>query len=130
MATIFFYEKPGCANNTRQKKLLAASGHTVIARNILTHPWTRDVLTTFFGVHPVHEWFNLASPRIKSGEIVPEDTGADEAIALMLDDPILIRRPLMQIEDQFEIGFDQNRIHAWIGLSRKLFDLDSCQSDK
>jgi hypothetical protein len=36
MATITFYEKPGCINNTRQKKLIAAAGHQVIAKNLLT----------------------------------------------------------------------------------------------
>ncbi|MBI1424317.1 MAG: hypothetical protein GC149_12685 [Gammaproteobacteria bacterium] len=41
MAEIVFYEKPGCGNNTRQKALLAAAGHHVIARNLLTEPWIR-----------------------------------------------------------------------------------------
>ena len=36
MATIVFYEKPGCGNNTKQKVWLAASGHTVLAKNLLT----------------------------------------------------------------------------------------------
>ena len=36
MATITFYEKPGCINNTRQKKLLEAAGHQVVAKNLLT----------------------------------------------------------------------------------------------
>jgi hypothetical protein len=30
MATVHFYEKPGCINNTRQKKILAAAGHEVL----------------------------------------------------------------------------------------------------
>ena len=37
MATVVFYEKPGCGNNTKQKVWLAASGHTVLAKN-LPHP--------------------------------------------------------------------------------------------
>jgi nitrogenase-associated protein len=63
MARIVFYEKPGCGNNTKQKVLLAAAGHEVIARNLLTEPWTQERLLEFFGARPVAEWFNRAAPR-------------------------------------------------------------------
>ena len=44
MATVIFYEKPGCGNNTKQKVWLAASGHTVLAKNLLTEKWTASRL--------------------------------------------------------------------------------------
>ena len=44
MATIFFCEKPGCINNTRQKTLLESAGHEVIARNLLAETWTQPRL--------------------------------------------------------------------------------------
>ncbi len=126
MAKITFYEKPGCGNNTRQKALLVAAGHEAIARNLLTEPWTNERLLAFFGAHPVADWFNRPSPRIKSGEIVPETMDADTALWLMLQDPLLIRRPLMEAEGRREIGFDQNLIHAWLGLTPTGSDLESC----
>jgi len=72
MARIVFYEKPGCGNNTKQKALLAAAGHEVVARNLLAEPWTHERLLEFFGKRPVADWFNRAAPRVKDGEIVPE----------------------------------------------------------
>jgi len=126
MAQITFYEKPGCGNNTKQKALLAVAGHEVIARNLLTEPWTNEGLLAFFGARPVAEWFNRAAPRIKSGEIVPESLDADTALWLMLQDPLLIRRPLIEAEGRREIGFDQNLIHAWLGLTPRGGDLESC----
>jgi nitrogenase-associated protein len=126
MTTILFYEKPGCANNTRQKALLAAAGHEVIARNLLTEPWTNERLLAFFGTRPVADWFNRAAPRIKSGEIVPETLDADTALWLMLQDPLLIRRPLIEADGRLEIGFDQDIIHAWLGLTPTSSDLESC----
>ena len=51
MATVTFYEKPGCANNTRQKKLLAAAGHQVIAKDLLTEDWTATAFAGFFRCH-------------------------------------------------------------------------------
>ncbi len=118
MTTVIFYEKPGCANNTRQKVLLAAAGHTVLARNLLTEPWTAQRLLAFFGERPVAAWFNRASPKVKSGEIVPEELDAVTALAMMRADPLLIRRPLLEADGRFEVGFDPEVIKAWLGLSQ------------
>lgn len=117
MTTILFYEKPGCGNNSRQKAWLAAAGHTVDAKSLLTEPWTAERLLAFFGSRPVAEWFNRAAPRVKSGEIVPETQSAESALALMLTDPLFIRRPLMEAAGRREVGFDPEVVDAWLGLT-------------
>jgi hypothetical protein len=38
------------------------------------------------------------------------------ALAMMIADPLLIRRPLMQVGDRCESGFDSNAVDEWIGL--------------
>ena len=129
MAKITFYEKPGCGNNTRQKALLIQAGHEVIARNLLTEPWTAAQLQDFFSGLPVAEWFNRAAPRVKSGEVVPEILDENTALALMLADPLLIRRPLMESAGQRLAGFDLLRIEAWLGMPLTAdgqADLQSC----
>ncbi len=55
MATLFFYEKPGCANNARQKRLLMEAGHELIVRNLLETRWEVGELRAFFGGRPVSE---------------------------------------------------------------------------
>ncbi len=128
MATILFYEKPGCMNNSRQKTLLAAAGHTVWAKNLLTERWTAQRLRAFFGDLPVTEWFNLSSPRIREGEVDYERVTETEALVLMLADPLLIRRPLMEIDGDYRVGFDPEAVDAWIGLRRQARgqDLETC----
>jgi len=116
MATVYFYEKPGCINNTRQKKLLTAAGHQVVALNLLTEPWQKDRLRTFFGELAVRDWFNYSAPAIKNGEIEPDKLTEHQALALMLENPLLIRRPLMQVGDSLMAGFDQQAVDDWIGL--------------
>ncbi|MDD5058866.1 MAG: hypothetical protein PHQ60_13435 [Sideroxydans sp.] len=117
MATIHFYEKPGCGNNTKQKIWLAASGHTVLAKNLLIEKWSAEKLRAFFGELPVEKWFNLAAPRIKSGELNPAEFDASTALAMMLAEPLLIRRPLMEVEGERMVGFDADAVRAWIGLN-------------
>lgn len=62
------------------------------------------------------EWFNRNAPRVKSGEVVPEALNADSAMALLLAEPLLIRRPLLEANGRRDVGFDPPRIHAWLGL--------------
>jgi nitrogenase-associated protein len=116
MATVVFYEKPGCINNTKQKALLLAAGHTLEVHNLLTEPWTVEKLQTFFAEMPVTEWFNRTAPQVKSGEVVPEQLNAETALALMVENPILIRRPLMQVDDRRVVGFETEHVDRWIGL--------------
>ena len=129
MAHVVFFEKPGCANNTRQKRLLEEAGHSLDARSLLTEPWTADRLRSFFGARPVAEWFNKAAPRVKSGEVDPARLDAEAALALMLAEPLLIRRPLMEADGARVVGFDQAFVDQWIGLSPKApqGDLESCR---
>ncbi len=117
MAKVIFYEKPGCKNNTKQKTLLAAAGHELETYDIRTFAWTPDTLRLFFGTRAIADWFNKAAPSIKSGEVVPEKIDADTALKLMIQDPLLIRRPLIQVCDRREVGFDIDCINAWIGLT-------------
>ena len=116
MAIVEFYEKPGCSGNARQKALLKAAGHTVVAHDLLTTAWERAQLRSFFGSLPVAQWFNRNAPKVKRGEIVPTDYDENNALTLFLNVPILIRRPLLEVEGVRHIGFDEAAVHAWIGL--------------
>jgi len=117
MAVVTFYEKPGCKGNLRQKTLLAAAGHTVQAKSLKSEPWTADTLLAFIGKLPVSAWFNPAASAIKSGDIVPENISFEHALHLLLENPLLIRRPLMEVGDQRMVGFDVTAVDAWIGLN-------------
>lgn len=110
MAIVLFYEKPGCATNTRQKRMLEAAGHTVFAMSLLAEPWTAGRLLSFFGDLPVAAWFNTAAPRVKSGEIDPHQVDAVAALAHMLRDHLLIRRPLIEADGQRCAGFDREPV--------------------
>ena len=119
MTDITFFEKPGCAGNARQKSLLRAAGHTLEVQDLLAWPWTADSLLAFLRPLPVADWFNRAAPSVKSGEIVPESLTADTALAMLLAQPLLIRRPLMVVGEQRMVGFDTAQVHTWVGLGEQ-----------
>ncbi|WP_022723522.1 ArsC/Spx/MgsR family protein [Rhodopseudomonas sp. B29] len=116
MAKVVFYEKPGCVGNARQKALLIASGHELDVRNLLTQTWTPATLRPFFGDKTLRDWFNASAPKVKAGAIDFAALDEHSALALMIAEPILIRRPLLQSGERRESGFDQASIAAWIGL--------------
>lgn len=128
MVEVWFYEKPGCINNTKQKKLLMQSGHKVISHNLLEVDWDVISLRMFFGDLAVSQWFNRSSPSIKDGWIDPETLDETQAINLMIAEPILIRRPLMRVGNACMVGFDFDCVDKWIGLvnAEKEDDLETC----
>lgn len=134
MAQVLFYTKPGCVTGGKQFRILEASGHDVEVRSILDHPWTAATLRPFFGSRPVAEWFNPNAPRVKSGEVNPASFTEETAIAAMLEEHLLIRRPLIAVGEKITCGFDTDLLQKWIGIdtdsATREGDLNACSSTK
>lgn len=111
-----FYEKPGCGANARQKAKLQAAGCTLAVKDLLTTKFDPSELLSFFGQKPVSEWFNMSAPQIKDGGVNPKNISKDEAIAMMMKEPILIKRPLIKKGDIRISGFDTLEIKEKLAL--------------
>lgn len=113
---VVFYEKTGCVTNSKQKALLKAAGLNVTPRNILRQPWTPLQLRRFFDALPVKDWFNPQAPAIKSGEVKPDTLAKLEALELLSNNPLLIRRPLIETAHSRWAGFDAEVIRREFGI--------------
>lgn len=129
MAHIIFYTKPGCAGGARQKALLKASDHTVEERSILHTTWTPDTLKPYLEGLEIKEWYNKNAPAVKQGTVIPGVLSEKETLELLCSDPILIKRPLMKIEDQLIAGFDLESLGKIIEL-RDVPDEDLTECQK
>jgi len=116
--TIRFFEKPNCTGNARQKAILQAAGHRLVIENLLEYPFTGEELRSFFGALPVVHWFNQLAPRVKSGEVDIHGLNEEHALEMMLADPLLIRRPLMEIKGIRLVGFNVDELER-IGVGCK-----------
>jgi nitrogenase-associated protein len=114
MKIVIFYEKPGCAANAKQKRMLREAGCMVIERNLLEHGMNAEALQSFFEHLPVSRWFNPNAPKIKSGEIDPARLSESAALQLLLMEPILIRRPLMVVVGRKMCGFDREKVERFL----------------
>lgn len=55
---------------------------------------------------PASEMFNSRSPSVKSMRLEPIKLDSDELINLMVQEPRLIRRPVVRIDDKVYFGAD------------------------
>ncbi len=127
MGVLIFYEKPGCVGNLKQQRLLQDLGHRLEVRDLLGEKWTAEALRPFFGNSPVSEWFNMSAPQVKAGRIDIHILGEEQALDLMLAEPLLIRRPLLQFGEVRQAGFLPGPVLDALGVSLDpAQDLQSC----
>ncbi len=113
---IVFYGKPGCLTNRKQYAQLRSAGYEPELVNLLEHPWRAEELASFLGDLPVSDWFNRAAPAVKAGEIDPDGLARDAALARLVAEPVLIRRPLLQRGERRMAGFDAPRLRELLGI--------------
>ena len=56
---------------------------------------------------PASEMFNYRSPSVKSMGLEPAELSNDRLIDLMLQEPRLVRRPVVRIGDKVHFGADR-----------------------
>jgi len=115
MKLVLFYEKPGCATNTKQKRQLQSAGCMVLVRDLLNNGLTEEELYAFLEPLHVTEWFNPNAPKIKNGEIDITALSREHALKMLMREPILIRRPLMVIGNRKFCGYDAQAVAEALG---------------
>jgi arsenate reductase (glutaredoxin) len=124
-----FYEKTGCSGNAKQKELLKSHNISFSVKSLLDTSWSKESLGEFFQGLEVIDIFNPFAPQIRDKEIDINTLSKDEAIELMIKNPILIKRPLLDINGVKLCGFDIEKINELlntnIDTNKKL---NSCSS--
>jgi len=126
VTAIVFYEKPGCIGNARQKQLLVGLGHRLEVRDLLRTAWEADDLARYFAGMPVRDWLNPSAPAVRDGDIDIDALDAGAALALLVAEPLLIRRPLIDSPHGRCAGFLPGPVLAALGVPEAARALDSC----
>lgn len=112
---ISFYGKPGCKGNARQIEQLKQAGYVLQVIDILTREWDVETLQKFFGQEKPHACINTRAPQISSGEFDPSTLNENGVLQAMIQDPILIKRPLLFYRGEFACGFDHPLVKQLLG---------------
>lgn len=112
-----FYEKTGCSGNAKQKELLKSHNISFSVKSLLDTSWTVETLNEFFKGLEIKDIFNPFAPQIRDKEIDISKLSKDEAINLMIKNPILIKRPLLDINGVKICGFDIEKINELLNTN-------------
>jgi nitrogenase-associated protein len=123
---LIFYGKVGCAGNSKQKALLKKHNISYDDRDILSTQWSKAELQSFFSGLSNDEILNQSAPQMKRGEI-DVSISQEVLIEMMLETPILIKRPLIAIGDTKLCGFDIEKINALLSKNmEEVKDINKC----
>ncbi len=86
------------------KEALLQQNFSLLERDIFSNPFTRKELNDLFENHNVYDFLSIKSPSFKKLQIQSINLSRENVIDLMLDEPRLIRRPLLKIENKLFIG--------------------------
>jgi arsenate reductase-like glutaredoxin family protein len=73
-------------------------------------------LLEFLADLPVAQWFNPSRRRSSRGSSCLTSSMSSARWPCCGNNPLLIRRPLLQVGEERRVGFDAATIDAWIGL--------------
>ncbi len=76
-------------------------------RDFFKDGFTEAELRDLLGDTPPADVFSWRSPSARKLGLDRDTVAADELIRLMLDEPRLIRRPLIQVEGRLIVGTDE-----------------------
>ena len=81
-------------------------------RELFKQPMSADELRTLLHGRPVSDIFATRSPTFKALGLAGRPLDDDERLRLMVEHPQLIRRPIVQVDDELVVGFDAKQLEA------------------
>ena len=105
MKRVTLYSKTGCTTCLKARQFLLQKGVSHTERDIFKHPLTEAELRKLTRTRSIKELWSHRSPSVKALGLADKALSEDEMMQYMLQEPRLIRRPLVQVEDMVEVGF-------------------------
>lgn len=79
-------------------------------RDFFKERFSENELRQLIGSRAPSEFFSWNSPAFKKLGLRREELTDDQLIRMMLDEPRLIRRPLVQVENELIVGTDKSAV--------------------
>ena len=84
-------------------------------RDFFADPLSERELRDLIGNRPASQIFSWNSPSFKKLGVTRENLDDDRLVQLMLDEPRLIRRPLVQVGEEVFVGTDKEAMERVLG---------------
>ena len=94
--------------------MLLQNGAEIEERDYFKEPFTEEELKTLAVEAGVSQMFARRSPSLKKMGLAGKEMSDDEMLALMLQEPRLIRRPIIRIGGNMLVGANMKAVEAAI----------------
>jgi arsenate reductase-like glutaredoxin family protein len=95
--------------------LLSQKVDEIEDRDFFKDPFSEAELRGLLKDHAPAEAFARKSPSVKKMGLDPDSLTGDDMVGFMLQEPRLIRRPIIKIGDRLVIGGGQKALEAALG---------------
>jgi Spx/MgsR family transcriptional regulator len=110
--TARFYHWARCSTCRDARKALSAAGRDAVERDFFKDPLAREEIMRIASLVSVSEMFSWNSPSSKPYRDRKGEMSDDELVTLMLNEPRLVRRPILIIGDRVLFGFRAREYEA------------------
>ena len=98
------------------KAELSQGGIEFEERDFFAEPFTKDELREAIGPRPVSDFFSWRSPSFRKMGLNRDELSDDKMLKLMVEEPRLIRRPLIMTADgDLIVGTDKKAMAELVG---------------
>jgi arsenate reductase-like glutaredoxin family protein len=94
---------------------LSQKGVEIVERDFFQDVFTEEELGTLIGDRPVSEYFSFRSPSFRKMGLDKDQLSDDQLLKMMVEEPRLIRRPLIQTGDDLVVGTDKKAMAELFG---------------
>ena len=92
--------------------MLLQNGAEIEERDYFKEPFTEDELASLASEIGASQMFAKRSPSLKKMGLAGKEMTDDEMLALMLQEPRLVRRPIIRLRGRFLVGANLKAVAA------------------
>jgi arsenate reductase-like glutaredoxin family protein len=94
---------------------LSQKGVEIVERDFFQDVFTEEELGALIGNRPVSDYFSFRSPSFRKMGLDKDQLSDNQLLKMMVEEPRLIRRPLIQSGDDLVVGTDKKAMAELFG---------------
>ncbi|MGH9683209.1 MAG: arsenate reductase family protein [Candidatus Acidiferrales bacterium] len=107
-----FLEKPNCSTCRKARAFMEKRGFDLQLRDLGKTRMNADELDALIGTKDHREFLNTRNELYRRKNMKRNPPSREEAIRLMVQEPNLIRRPVILCGGRIVLGFDEEKINS------------------
>lgn len=121
---IKLYISPSCTSCRKAKAWLKETGLEFQERNIFSEPLTRNEIKEIISLTETgtEEIISTRSKVYEKLDVDLDDLSFNELVALIEENPGLLRRPIITDSKRLQVGYNEEDIHQFIPRKVRLYE--------